>query len=152
MPIYFSFLYQIVIELATLEGRGGSVSSWRSVSGSMQASIRSVSARRGRRDRVAFVAVTASNVRFPLFLTTTNCLDFLLLVAGPERSETVPNRTYLCRELIVSSLCCCIDTETYCSELRGIIHARADFHAVDYCNGFRIQSWPLTPCLSPLRS
>lgn len=93
-----------------------------------------------RRDRVAFVAVTASNARFPLFLTTTNCLDFLLLVAGPDRRETVPNRTYLCRELIVSSLCDCIDTETYCSELRGIIHARADFHAADYCNGFHIQS------------
>lgn len=26
--------------------------------------------------------MTASNARFPLFLTTTNCLDFLLLVAG----------------------------------------------------------------------
>lgn len=79
--------------------------------------------------------MTATNARFPLFLTTTNCLDFLLLVAGPDRSETVPNHTYLRRELIVSSLCCCIDTETYCSVPGAIIHARTDFHAVDYRNG-----------------
>lgn len=83
--------------------------------------------------------MTATNARFPLFLTTTNCLDFLLLVAGPDRSETVPNHTYLRRELIVSSLCGSIDTETYCSVLRAIIHARTDFHAADYGNGFLTQ-------------
>lgn len=67
---------------------------------------------RDHRDRTALGAVTASNARFPLFLTTTNCLDFLLLVVGADRSETVPNHTYLRFELIVSSLCDCIDTET----------------------------------------
>lgn len=79
--------------------------------------------------------MTATNACFPLFLTTTNCLDFLLLVAGPDRSETVPNHTYLRRELIVSSLCSCIDTATCCSVLEAIIHARTDFHAADYRNG-----------------
>lgn len=64
-----------------------------------------------RRDRIVSVGVTASNARFPLFLATTNCLDFLLLVVGPDRSRSVPNYTYLRRELIVSSLCGCIDTE-----------------------------------------
>lgn len=73
------------------------------------------------------VGVTATNACFPLFLTTTNCLDFLLLVAGPDRSATVPNHTYLRRELIVSSLCGCIDTETYCSMPRAIIHAELTF-------------------------
>lgn len=72
--------------------------------------------------------VTASNACFPLFPATTNCLDFLLFV-GPERA--VPNHTYLRRELIVSSLCSCIDTEAYCSVFQTIIHARADFHAGD---------------------
>lgn len=84
------------------------------------------------------VGVTATNARFPLFLTTTNCLDFLLLAAGPDRSATMPNHTYLRCELIVSSLCDCIDTETYCSMPRDIIHARTDFHAADYRNGFLI--------------
>lgn len=84
------------------------------------------------------VGVTATNARFPLFLTTTNCLDFLLLVAGLDRSATVSNYTYLRHELIVSSLCGCIDTETYCSMPGAIIHARTDFHAVDYRNGFLI--------------
>lgn len=86
---------------------------------------------RSGRDRVALVGVIVTNTRFPLFLATTNCLDFLLLVAGPDRSKTVPNHTYLRCELIVSSLCGCIDTETYCSVFRAIIHARTDFHAVD---------------------
>lgn len=86
--------------------------------------------------------VTASNARFPLFLATTNCLDFLLLVAGPDRSQTVPNLTYLRRELIVSSLygCTSIDTERYCSAPRSSTHySRSNrLYVVDYYNDFRI--------------
>lgn len=74
-----------------------------------------VRARAGRVVNAPRYGVTASNARFPLFLTTTNCLDFLLLGAGLDRTVTVSNRTYLRRELIVSSLCDCIDTEPYCS-------------------------------------
>lgn len=80
--------------------------------------------------------MTAANARFPLFLTTTNCLDFLLLVAGLDRTATVPNHTYLRRELIVSSLCSCIDTESYCSVDFDKLFMPADFHGVDYCSSF----------------
>lgn len=59
-----------------------------------------------------------------------------MLVAGPDRIATMSNHTYLRRELIVSSLCGCIDTETYCSTPGAIIHARTDFHAGDYRQRF----------------